>query len=142
MKLAETLTREVPDYLRNFPVEDSEWRLFNASLDIIATASDQELRNHLTASKQAGLDVVPPWWILEQVPLPQKKRRKFSPLSSHCSGRKVTRAGWMGQLLVFSVLVIIFLTWELTTTTIATTTATTTTTTSTTRTTTATTAAA
>merc|ERR1712228_526414 len=81
---------------------ESEWRLFMASLKIMACCSDQELSDVPCISSKAS----PPWWVLSEVPKPNRKRRKFSPIEEY-----VRKCASSPKAVPFLLLVILFMTF-------------------------------
>merc|ERR1712039_750691 len=79
LQLARAMENDIRKFADTHPEVESEWRLFMASLNIMASCSDQELADVPSIISKAS----PPWWALSEVPKPKGKRRKFSPVQEY-----------------------------------------------------------
>jgi len=77
-RLAQMVQTTAQDYAYHHPTEESAWRLFIASLDLVATACDKQC-----VRKQVTLEEEPPWWVIDEIPLLEKQRRNCAPAASY-----------------------------------------------------------
>lgn len=64
--LGRDLAKVTPQHFRNFPAEDSEWRLFFCAYNTMMKVCDRELLNRKSLPKPNGHQK-PPWWAVSEV---------------------------------------------------------------------------